>query len=125
MTAMTRLEASTSTHGQADASRTSYCKDVSAIDDASVKLFDFMDPTYIRAVKSLPVKGAVEWQKGALLTSLSMDYYSTETHHQTILLYNGYISESHIPAGATINIPDVSGLRARLSSSKRGSVVRI
>lgn len=125
MTAMTRLEASTGTNSQADASRTAYCKDVPSLDDPYTMLFNFMDEDYLRVVKSLPVMTAVQWRTGAFLTAVSMDYYGTETHWQTILLYNGYWEQSRIPAGATINIPDVSSLRSRLQESKRGQVTRI
>ena len=125
MTAMTKVEASTSTFGRADASRTAYCKDVAAIDDQYLLLFDFMDPVYIRVVQNLPTKGAVKWKKGGVLSSLSYDYYGTTTYETLILLYNGYIAASKIPAGAVINIPDVSSLKASLQASNKGKVVRI
>jgi nucleoid-associated protein YgaU len=125
MTAMTRLEASTSTNGKADASRTAYCPDVPAIDDPSTLLFDFMSEAYLRAVQSLPVLGAVQWKRGGMMTALSYDYYGTETHYQTIMIYNGFWDQSKIPPGTTINIPNVSGLRAKLQESRRGQVTRI
>jgi nucleoid-associated protein YgaU len=122
---MTKLEASTSTHGKADASRTAYCADVPALDDPSTLLFDFMNEAYIRVVQSLPVLGAVEWRRGGMMTAVSFDYYNTETHWQTIMLYNGFWEQSKIPPGTTINIPDVSSLKSRLQESKRGQVTRI
>jgi hypothetical protein len=125
MTAMTRQEAATSTFGKADASRTAYCKDVVSTIDPNDTLFDFLDHDYLRALNSLPVLGAVKWERGASLTSLSMDYYGTDTHWQTILAYNGYIAASRIPPGAIVNLPNVTGLKAKLQASKRGTVTRI
>lgn len=125
MTAITNLEAATSSHATTDASRTTYCPDVAALDDPNEFLFDFMDITFIRAVHSLPTKGAVGWRQGASLTSLSYDYYGNTNWDSVILLYNGYISESHIPPGAVINIPDTSGLKAKMRISNRGQVIRI
>ena|ERR1700740_326567 len=125
MTAMTNQEATTSSLATPAASRTTYCPDVSAIDDPNVMLFDFMDHSFIRAVYALPIISAVEWISGANLTAVSYDFYSYTNYCSIILLYNGYISESHIPHGATLNIPDVSGLKASLTVSNRGKVTRI
>jgi hypothetical protein len=124
MTAMTNAEAATTTFGDPASSRTAYCKDVISVDDSTETLFDFMDIDYHRAVMSLPTKGAVEWRKNASLASLSYDYYRKTGYWQLILLYNGFISASHIPSGATVNIPDISTLKSTLQASKKGQVVR-
>ncbi len=125
MTAMTALEAGTTLGAKQGASRTSYQPDVQAIDDPNVILFDFMDPAYIRAVHGLPALTGVKWVKGMSLPAVALDFCGTTTHWQTILLYNGYIASSKIPAGATLNIPDVSRLKTKLQATKKGTVTRV
>lgn len=125
MTKMTALEAATSSFASVDVSRTAFCKDVPAFDNDSELLFDFMDIAFIRAVSRLPVLRAVKWRSKASMTSLSYDCYRVTNAGPIILLFNGFISESTIPPGATVNIPDISSLKARLSAPNRGKVTRI
>lgn len=125
MTAMTALEAGTTLGAKQGSSRTTYQPDVRAIDDPDTILFDFMDSAYIKAVQSLPALTGVQWNKGASMPAVALDYCGSTTHWQTILIYNGYIASSKIPPGATINIPDVSRLKTKLQASKKGTVTRI
>ena len=125
MTAMTALEAGTTLGARQGASRTAYQPDVQALDNPDVVLFDFMDAAYIKAVQSLPVLTAVQWNVGASLPAVALDFCGTDTHWQTILLYNGYVAPSKIPPGATVNIPDVSRLKTKLQASKKGTVTRV
>lgn len=125
MTAMTQLEASIVSTARAGASRTAYCPDVPSLDEPDELLFDFLDHAFIRAVHTLPTIGAVKWNRGGSLTALSYDYYTTVSYGPVILLYNGYISPGHIPAGATINIPDVSTLKTKLQRTKKGTITRV
>ncbi len=125
MTKMSATEAKTSSFARADLSRTTYCPDVTAYDNINDTLFDFMDIAFQRALAKLPVRGAVRWRKGASMTALSYDYYGVTNAWQLILAFNGFVSPSHIPSGATVNIPDITGLKAFYAKSNQGKVTRI
>lgn len=123
MAVLTQQDIASTTTTQANACRVAVFPEI-VYEDGELVL-DFMDSTTIRLIHDLPVLTAIEWRKGLSLPAVSLDFYNTISWAWILLLYNGFTHPSNIPAGATVNLPDVTSLRKRARRDKNGSVVTI
>lgn len=124
MASLTPREAATATHSNKNAVRSAFFGAAETV-DGDETLTNIVDSRLIRLIHNLPVLEAISWRRNLSLSAVSFDFYNTIDWDWLLLMYNGFVSPSHIPVGATLNIPDVTTLRPLLQGRRAGNTVTI
>ena len=82
------------------------------LDNAVIdSLLDINNYQLTKAINTAPSLVSFTWDGNVPLTTISKDAYGTTSLWWLILRYNGFIGYWDIPLGATLEIPDPSGIQ--------------
>lgn len=75
--------------------------------------YDPLDPKITSIFENITSVSTHDYQRDPI-TTISYNYYGTTSGWWIILAYNGYMHQDEIPAGASLDIPDLDTIKSNL-----------